>query len=212
MNKVFNIENIFMKPLVRMVLKNPKIMESKWFLKIMAVFPGKISRNYDKKISRMGKDYGASLVDGLSYVNNNPKKVLDICTGSGFAALTVAKHYKDAIIEAVDSSPEMIEISEEKVKEAGYTNIRFRTGNAMKLDYLDNEFDLVVTTNAPIYLVEAVRVLKPRGELLVAYSFGGNIFDKAKKDVIVLVHKHGLELEKMKSSDQGVFMLARKVK
>lgn len=61
MRNLFKIENIFMKPLVRLVLKKPKVMESKWFLKIMAIFPGKISHNYDRKIMKMGHDYGQHL-------------------------------------------------------------------------------------------------------------------------------------------------------
>lgn len=81
----------------------------------------------------------------------------------------------------------------------------------MKLNYSDNEFDMVVTSNAPVYLEEAVRVIKPGGEILVAYSFG-EIFNKAKKDVIKLLQKNGLELEKLKSPDKGVFILGRKEK
>lgn len=212
MNNVFKVENIVMKPLVRVILKNPKIMKSKVFLKIMSVFPGKISRNYDRKISKMGHDYEAAFIEGLNQISNEPKKVLDICTGTGFAALLLAEHYKEATIEAVDLSPEMIKISKEKMELEGYTNLRFSIGNAMDLDFNDNEFDVVVSTNAPVYLEEATRVLKPGGELLVAFSFGGKIFDKAKQDIIVLIHKHGLELKMMKSSEQGVFILAKGIK
>ena len=209
---IFKVKNILMAPLIRMVIRKPKIMESKLFLKAMAVFPEKVSRAYDKKIARNGIDYQAAFIDGLSYIRNEPDKVLDICTGTGFAALLVAKHFKNAVIEAVDLSPEMIKIARKKLEDAGYSNIRFRTGNAMKLDYSDDEFDMVVTSNAPVYLEEAVRVIKPGGEILVAYSFGGEIFAKAKKDVIKLLQKNGLELEKLKSSGKGVFILGRKEK
>ncbi len=93
-----------------------------------------------------------------------------------------------------------------------YSNVIFKTGNAMKLDYTDNEFDMVVTTNAPVYLEETVRVLKPDKEILVAYSFGGRIIDNAKDDIIKLLNNNKLKLEKLKSSDKGVFILGRKEK
>ena len=59
---------------------------------------------------------------------------------------------------------------------------------------------------------EAVRVLKPEGEILVAYSFGGEVIDSAKDDVVKLLQKNGLKLEKLKSSNKGVFILGKKEK
>jgi len=212
MSYIVRLKNMLMPPLIRMVIKHPEIMESKLFLKAMAIFPNKISSTYDKKIEKSGTDYQMSFLDGLHFIKNKPEKVLDICTGTGFAAILVAKQFKDAIIEAVDSSPEMIRISRKKAKQKSYANVIFRLGNGMRLDYLDNSFDLIVTTNAPIYLSEAVRVLKPEGELLVAYSFGGQVFDGAKEDIIKLFHNNKLKLEKLKSSDKGVFILGRKEK
>jgi ubiquinone/menaquinone biosynthesis C-methylase UbiE len=212
MSDIFKVKDKLMTPLIRMVIKHPEIMESKLFLKAMVVFPEKVSSTYDEKAEKSGINYQAAFLDGLSYVRNVPDKVLDICTGTGFAALLIAKQFKDAKIEAVDLSSEMIKISKEKAKEASYSNIIFRTGNAMKLNYPDNEFDMVVTTNAPIYLAEAVRVLKPGGEILVAYSFGGEVFNNAKEDIIQLLKNNRLELEMFKSSEKGVFILGRKEK
>jgi ubiquinone/menaquinone biosynthesis C-methylase UbiE len=212
MSDIFKVKNILMKPLIRIVVKHPQIMESKLFLKAMAVFPEKVSSTYDEKAEKSGINYQAAFLDGLSYVRNVPDKVLDICTGTGFAALLVANKFNDAKIEAVDLSSEMIKISKEKAKEANYSNLIFRTGNAMNLDYSDNEFDMVVTTNAPIYFAEAVRVLKPGGEILVAYSFGGEVFNNAKEDIIQLLKNNRLELEMFKSSEKGVFILGRKEK
>ena len=212
MSDIFKVKNILMTPLIRMIIKHPQIMESKLFLKAMAVFPEKVSSTYDEKVRKSEIDYQAAFLDGLSYVRNEPDKVLDICTGTGFAAFLIAKKFKDAEIEAVDLSPEMIKISKKKAKEASYSNMIFRTANAMKLDYPDNEFDMVVTTNAPIYLAEAVRVLKPEGEILIAYSFSGEVFNNAKENIMRLLRASRLELEVLKSSDKGVFILGRKEK
>ncbi|MFZ7132180.1 MAG: hypothetical protein ACOWWR_07470 [Eubacteriales bacterium] len=62
----------------------------------------------------------------------------------------------------------------------------------LKLGYWDNEFDMVVTSNAPVNIGETAQVLKPGGEILVAYSYGGEIFVRAKEDVIKLLQKNGL--------------------
>ena len=126
MSDIFKVKNILMTPLIRMIIKHPQIMESKVFLKAMAVFPEKVSSTYDEKVGESGIDYQAAFLDGLSYVRNEPDKVLDICTGTGFAALLIAKQFKNAKIEAVDLSSEMIKISKEKAKEASYSNIIFR--------------------------------------------------------------------------------------
>jgi ubiquinone/menaquinone biosynthesis C-methylase UbiE len=212
MSDIFKAKNILMTPLIRMVIKHPQIMESKLFLKAMAVFPDKISSTYDEKVGKNGIDYQAVFLEGLSCVRNEPDKLLDICTGTGFAAFLIAKQFKDTKIEAVDLSNEMIRISKEKAKEVNYCNLIFRTGNAMNLDYLDNEFDMVVITNAPIYLAEAVRVLKPGGEILVAYSFGGEVFNDAKEKIKRLFKNNRLEFEVLKSLNKGVFIFGRKEK
>lgn len=69
-----------------------------------------------------------------------------------------------------------------------------------------------IASNAPVYLAEAVRVLKPGGKILVTFSFGGEVFDKTKEDVNKLLNNNRLELEILKSSDKGVFILGRKEK
>lgn len=212
MSQLFKLKNKLMAPLIRMIIKHPQIMESKLFLKAMAVFPDKVSSTYDEKVEKSGINYQTVFLEGLSYVRNEPDNVLDICTGTGFAALLIAKQFKNAKIEGVDLNPEMIRISREKAKKSSHSNMIFKIGNAMKLDYPDNRFNLVVTTNAPIYLAEAVRVLKPEGEILVAYSFGGEVFRNTKEDILRLLKNNRLELERFKSSDNGVFILGRKEK
>ncbi len=210
MDSVIKLKKILMEPLIRLILKHPKIMKSKLFVKAMTVFPDKISSRYDQKIAKMDIDYQAPLKEGLKFVHQAPEKALDIATGTGVAALLVAKHFENTRIEALDLSPEMIKIAKRKAKEAGHRNITFKIGNAMKLDYPGNEFDLIVTSNAPVYLGEAVRVLKPGGEILVAYSLWGEVFDRARKDVIRLLQNNGLEFRKLETAGEGVFILGRK--
>ena len=212
MRILVKLKTMLMKPLIRMVIKHPKIMETKLFLKAMEVFPEKISSTYDEKVKKSGIDYKASLQEGLRHVKGNPGKILDIGTGTGFAAFLAAERFTDAEIEGVDLSPGMVEVATEKADDGGYSNVRFRTGNAMKMDYPDEAFDMIVTTNAPVYLEEAVRVLKTGGEILIAYSFGGEAFNHGEEDIKKLLKKNRLELQKLKSLNKGVFILGRKEK
>lgn len=58
--------------------------------------------------------------------------------------------------------------------------IKFDFGNAAKLCYKDESFDLVITANPPVYLAKATRILRHGGEIIVAYSFGRNAFKTQK--------------------------------
>lgn len=175
----------------------------------MIVFPARMSRKYDMKIAVSGKDYGIALEHGLTRIYNKPKKILDLCTGTGFAAFKAAETFPLASVDAVDQIPEMIAVAQEKKKERGIGNINFRKGNAIKLDYDNNEFDFILVSNAPVYLSEAVRVLKPEGLILLAYSFGGDSFMKAKKSITVYLEANGLKLLEINRSGRGAYVIGQ---
>lgn len=80
------------------------------------------------------------------------------------------------------------------------------------MPYPSEKFDLVITTNAPIYLQEAVRVLKTNGKMIISFSFGGEVFTKLKKDVIELLRENKMELLEMSIVNKGIFILATKEK
>ena len=158
---------LLLTPLIKIVIRYPGLMESKIFLKAMAVFPAKVSDAYDRKITESGIDYKAALQEGLARVPGKPHHILDLCTGIGFAAFEAAKVFPSAQIDALDQASEIIEIAKNKAKEIKPDTINFRKGDAVNLDYADNRFDLIITSNAPIYLKEAVSVLIKDGFMLV---------------------------------------------
>ncbi|MBN1849854.1 MAG: class I SAM-dependent methyltransferase [Deltaproteobacteria bacterium] len=196
--------------LIRFIIKHPDIMESKLFLKAMAVFPSKISKSYDDKIAEIGEDYQAALEKGLPRIRKNPRRILDLCTGTGFAAFAASDHFPDATIEAIDQSKEMIRIAMQKASAKNKDAIQFKIGNSTALQYNDNTFDLMITSNAPVYLSEAARVLKPGGLILIAYSFSGPSFVKAAKHISRYLAKDGLTLLEIKNVRKGAYILGRK--
>jgi len=165
-SKVFSFKNFLMTTLIKWVIRNPELMESKIFLKAMAVFPEKISHSYDSKAKESGIDSLLVLQDGLKQISHTPKPILDLCTGTGLAAFMLADRFPLASIVGLDQSSSMVDIAKGKVQDTGKKRIRFETGNAADLSYGDAEFDLLVTSNVPVYLSEAAKVLKPGGLFL----------------------------------------------
>ncbi len=203
MGNVLNLKTAFMTPLIKLIIKHPKLMESKIFLRAMLIFPEKISKTYDARVKDSDIDYQAALSYGLSLIGNKPLKILDLCTGTGFAALMALKHFPDAFVTGVDQSRTMIEMANSKVDPLDADRIKFDFGNAAKLDYEDEAFDLVTTSNAPVYLAEAARVLRHGGDIIATYSLGGDAFLSARNEIESLLNENGLYLIDLKKVDKG---------
>ncbi|HPF19584.1 MAG TPA: class I SAM-dependent methyltransferase [Anaerovoracaceae bacterium] len=210
MGSLFKWKNYTMGPLIRWGLHHPNVMKSRLFLKVMQVFPEKISRTYDAKI-RDGREADLLLLAaGLDLLERQPLQILDLCTGTGLAAFEAAKHFPNAFVTGVDQSPGMIEAAKSKVKESDVLRICFEQGNAVALAIEKETYDLVVTSNAPVYLAEAVRVLKSEGYLLIVFSFGGKVFTDAERDVRNLLKINSLDLLHLKRVGEGIVILAGK--
>lgn len=80
-----------------------------------------------------------------------PGRILDLGTGSGAIAITLAKHRPQSCVVAVDLSPDAIAVAQRNAKALGVTNLEFVTGNWF--DELSREkFDLIVSN--PPYVAE----------------------------------------------------------
>lgn len=72
------------------------------------------------------------------------------------------------------------------------------------------KFDLVISSNAPVYLSEAVKVMQPGATILVTFSFGGRAFVKARKELEKFLVKNDLSLTALGSVSNGAYIVARK--
>jgi len=176
----------------------------------MQVFPEKISKSYDRKVKNKDIQYQEALSYGLSLIERNPQKILDLCTGTGFAAFMALSRFPDAIITGVDLSQGMIEVAKGKVSGSDTERIKFERGNAAELIYGDEAFDLVITSNAPVYLEEAVRVLKQGGDIIVAYSFAGEAFLNAWNEIRTMLNENNLLLIHLNNVGKGAVIHGRK--
>ena len=106
--------------------------------------------------------------------SHNPKKLLDIATGTADIALELAK-IKDAKIIGVDISEKMLEVGREKIVAKNLSdNVVLKSGDAEDLDYSDSNFDVVTIgfgvrnfQNLEKGLKESCRVLKKGGVLII---------------------------------------------
>ena len=95
-------------------------------------------------------------------------KILDVCAGSGDITMLLAGKYPDSQIIAYDASAKMLEVAKRRGK--NFKNISYVQGDAMKMPYKDNSFDLVIISfglrnlkDIPAGLKELARVAKKGG-------------------------------------------------
>jgi SAM-dependent methyltransferase len=100
--------------------------------------------------------------------------VLDLGTGTGVVACTLAKFW--CRVQAFDHSPEMLAIARERARTMGAEpRIKFELSDAERLPCTDESFDAVAIQGVVHHLAdtgqalrEAVRVLRPGGELYIS--------------------------------------------
>ncbi|MDA8336901.1 MAG: methyltransferase domain-containing protein [Peptococcaceae bacterium] len=97
--------------------------------------------------------------------------ILDVGCGTGNYALELAA--RGLAVTGVDVSPAMLELAREKAR-ARSVAVSFHAANALKLPFADHSFEAVLSVTALEFvaepaaaLIEAYRVLKPGGRLVV---------------------------------------------
>lgn len=174
-------------------------MSSQVFLKAMQIFPRKISASSDARMKDADVPYHDVIVQGMQRIDCMPKATLDLGTGTGIAAFAAATVFPEAHILGIDQSEEMIARATEKLDRTIIGRISFIRGNARSLAFDKQSFDLVVSSNAPIYLDEACRVLRTGGCLMVVFSFAGVAFTSIEADIKNMLKSYGLELLHLKA-------------
>ncbi len=106
-------------------------------------------------------------------------RVLDIGCGTGTLTLLAQEMHPQAELVGLDGDRQVLDIARAKAGRKG-ASIQFDEGMAYRLPYPDSSFDRVlsslmihhlITSDKERTFVEALRVLKPGGEMLVA-DFG----------------------------------------
>lgn len=125
---------------------------------------------YQSKLGNFVDSVEKNLIEEISEFNDN-EKVLDIGSGTGTFSVWMAN--KGLKVTGIDQSKEMIKVAQEKAEKENL-EIDYVLGDAHKLPFADETFDLVVSVTAIEFvddpksvLKEAMRVLKPNGRLVI---------------------------------------------
>jgi demethylmenaquinone methyltransferase/2-methoxy-6-polyprenyl-1,4-benzoquinol methylase len=114
---------------------------------------------------------------------DDPRRVLDICCGTGDLAVNMARMAdKNTAVTGLDYSQPMLEIAKEKARKAGVIGrLSLVHGDAGSLPFPDGHFDSIgisfafrnITYKNPVtqkYLAEIRRVLAPGGRFVIVES------------------------------------------
>jgi ubiquinone/menaquinone biosynthesis C-methylase UbiE len=114
----------------------------------------------------------APLATAVTRVSPEPERILDLGTGTGIAALFLAREFPRASVRGVDISEEMIAEAKRKVGLDPSGRVAFKVADAADLPFGDDSFDLVAQLNMPPFFAETARVLRPGGFFVIASTSG----------------------------------------
>lgn len=83
-----------------------------------------------------------------SLVDEKPRRVIEVCAGTGYTARLVARAHPQAEIVALDLSPEMLATGRRRAQVAKLPQISFVLGDVARLRFEANSFDLAIAAFA----------------------------------------------------------------
>jgi demethylmenaquinone methyltransferase / 2-methoxy-6-polyprenyl-1,4-benzoquinol methylase len=106
---------------------------------------------------------------------DDPKKILDIATGTADMAILACKLLKPNEVFGIDISEQMLEAGEKKIEKEGFAGkIHLQYGDSETIKFAENTFDAGMVAfgvrnfeNLEQGLAEIQRVLKPGGQLII---------------------------------------------
>jgi ubiquinone/menaquinone biosynthesis C-methylase UbiE len=135
-------------------------------------FFDRLASGWDDRVEPDSPEHLAALAGALDHLATPPRRALDVGTGTGAAALAIARWYPQARVVGVDISPRMIVAAQAKVPEELSGRVEFAVADAGSLPFEDASFDLVTQISVPAFFDEVTRVLAPGGYVVVVSSLG----------------------------------------
>ena len=112
----------------------------------------------------------------ISIIGDESLKVLDMCTGTATNAIAIAKANKSVTVTGIDISKAMLNIAEKKIEKDNINNAKVYEMDATNMRFNKEVFDVALISLvlheisyelAGKMILEAKRVLKPNGKLIV---------------------------------------------
>ena len=157
----------YARAITNVVVRRPRL----WRL-----FRGTLRLQFDslapKWDARRDPGHLAPLESALEQVDPPPRRALDLGTGTGSAALAIARRFPEAEVVGADIAERMVAEARLKIPPELDGRLRFECGDASRLRFGDGEFDLVTLANMIPFFDELDRVLAPDGSAIFGFSGG----------------------------------------
>ena len=166
---------------------------------------------WDERIRPDSAEHLAPLAAGCDRLESEPRKILELGTGTGSGALMLARRFPTAEVWAADISEAMVRQAEQKTPAELKGRVRFEVADAGSLPFETETFDLVCQLNLPLYADAIVRVLAPGGHVLIASSRGPRTpYYTPDRMLRRRFERHGLEALPGGRARDGTYFLARR--
>jgi ribosomal protein L3 glutamine methyltransferase len=140
------------------------------------------------------RSYFAELLeDGFAPWIENPESVasaLDLCTGSGCLAIVMAHAFPNAAVDAIDISPEALEVARRNIAEYGLEDRVHAIESDLFAKAKGRRYDLIIC-NPPYVTAAAMEALPAeyRHEPALALAAGRDGLDVVRR-ILAQAHKH----------------------
>lgn len=177
----------------------------------MRRFFGDHAADWDTRSSAGSVEHLAALATAVTRIKPEPERILDLGTGTGEAALFLAREFPRATVRGVDFAEEMVGRAKKKVGLDPSGRVAFRVADASDLPFDDASFDLVTQVNVPPFFAEIARVLRPGGSVIVAAS-AGDATPFYTPDAVLArgFRRRGVEPVESGEASRGTFWIGRR--
>jgi SAM-dependent methyltransferase len=117
-------------------------------------------------------DAFAPLEAALAALDTSPRRVLDLGTGTGRAAIAFARRFPAAEVIGVDFAQAMVDEATRLLPDELRPRVRFERADASALPFANDEFDVVVLANMIPFFDELSRVTAAGGAAVFSFSLG----------------------------------------
>jgi ubiquinone/menaquinone biosynthesis C-methylase UbiE len=136
-------------------------------------FFDRLADGWDERVEPDSREHLGALAAALDRLEGAPPTAaLDIGTGTGAAALMIARRFPGARVVGIDISPRMIDAARVKVPAELGDRVEFSVADAGALPFEDDRFDLLVQISVPVFFDEIARVLRAGGHVAIVSSLG----------------------------------------
>jgi SAM-dependent methyltransferase len=130
----------------------------------------RLAPGWDERVGADADERLAPLGTALDHLDREPRRVLDIGTGTGSAAFFMANRYPEADVLGIDLSQKMIARAKEKARSRG-SDTRFEVADMAEFRPPDR-YDLVMMMNMPVFFEPVAALVAPGGYVVSIASRG----------------------------------------